>query len=83
MINTERSCDHPTTRRTVITRRGSRQRQMIRTDNHITVFCGASSNANRQGHVYVFVERNGQWRIMRNSERRDRNGSGIELYRFP
>ncbi|KAJ5726814.1 hypothetical protein N7493_005841 [Penicillium malachiteum] len=66
-----------------MTRRDSRRRQMVRTDNHITVYCGRGYQPNRQGDVFIFVERNGNWRIMRDSERRDRNGRGVELYSLP
>ncbi|EXL45220.1 hypothetical protein FOCG_12629 [Fusarium oxysporum f. sp. radicis-lycopersici 26381] len=81
-----RSCDHRTTRISVATRRG-RRRQVVHTDNHITVYCGRSSNADRQGDVFLLVERNGTWRIMRDSERTStqngRQGHGIELYPYP
>ncbi|KAI0551984.1 hypothetical protein F4679DRAFT_537206 [Xylaria curta] len=77
-----RSCDHSTTRTSVMTRRGHRYRQMVRTDSHITLFCGRSSTADSQGHVYLVVE-DGVWRVMQDDERRDRNGTGIELYDFP
>ncbi|SCO57591.1 uncharacterized protein FFMR_14747 [Fusarium fujikuroi] len=83
-----RSCDHRTTRISVATRRGrGRRRQVVHTDNHITVYCGRSSNADRQGDVFLLVERDGTWRIMRDSERapapNGRQGHGIELYPYP
>ncbi|KIH90539.1 hypothetical protein SPBR_01049 [Sporothrix brasiliensis 5110] len=69
--------------RSVVTRRGHRYRQTVRTDSHITVFCGMSGTADFQGDVYVFVSHNGRWRIMHDNERRSRNGRGVELYQFP
>ena len=78
-----RACDHPTTRRTVATRGGHLRRMMVRTDNHITVYCSTGRTANRQGDIFLVVERSGRCRIMRDSEHCDRNGRGIELYRYP
>lgn len=69
------------------TRRGGRRRQMVHTDSHITVYCGRTSDADMQGDVFIFVERDGTWRIMRNSERSNASsrkpGKGVELYDYP
>lgn len=62
---------------------GGRRLQRVRTDSHITVYCGQGSAATNQGEVFVFVENTGQWRAMKDGERRDPNGKGMELHPWP
>lgn len=55
----------------------------VRTDAHITVFCGRSDElATRQGHVFLLVQQNNRWRIMEDYERTV-EGRALELYPYP
>lgn len=83
LLLSNRSCDHATSRVLVRTPCGGRRLQRVRTDSHITVYCGQGSAATNQGEVFVFVENTGQWRAMKDGERRDPNGKGMELHPWP
>lgn len=75
-----RHCDHRTTR--ISTRGGGRR--TIGTDRHITVYCGKQENiATKQGDVFLVTIRDDFWRIMYDSERRDRGGRGVQLFGYP
>lgn len=52
-------------------------------DLHNTVYSGNQVDfASMQGDLFIVIENDGIWRLMRNQERSNRKGKGVELYPF-